>query len=214
MLIELEPLPYDEDALEPVISRRAVRVHRVLQERYLRAVDAMLPSRYRLAAQQHGLRGVIDAAAFDGDWEVMFNASQALNHVRWWRSLRPWSTVHEPHRMPATVRQALLERWGTVPAAISAGAELAGRVFASGWLWLVLHGGRLQWVATVDAGEPALANARILLCIDLWEHAWILDHPPQRPYGASPRAQWARTVLERIANWPAVGAGLTQPDDA
>jgi Fe-Mn family superoxide dismutase len=53
--------------------------------------------------------------------------------------------------------------------------------FASGWLWLVADGGELVLLGGHDAQTPVIEEGlKPLLVIDLWEHAYYLDHKRQR----------------------------------
>lgn len=209
-MIELTPLPYPPDALEPVVSLDAVQVHRALEERYVRRVNMILPNAAKRRISRGGelsIDAVIVWAMQQGDADLLFNAQQAMNHRMWWASLRPASGG--PVALPVATRAALMRRFGTTDVAFTAGAQLAGRVFAQGWLWLVrTRSGHVDWRATVDSGQPT--DCDVLLAIDLWEHAWLPDHAPLTAYGPSPKTQWARLVLERLANWDGVEAALTK----
>ncbi|MGH8669657.1 MAG: superoxide dismutase, partial [Burkholderiales bacterium] len=83
MTIALPPLPYDYDALEPVISAATLKLHHGAHH----------------AAYVKKLNGLIAGSALDalpledivkGSSGAIFNnAAQAWNHAFFWRSLRP-----------------------------------------------------------------------------------------------------------------------------
>ena len=52
--------------------------------------------------------------------------------------------------------------------------------FGSGWGWLVLDGGALKIVKTANAEMPITKGQKPLLTIDVWEHAYYLDHQNRR----------------------------------
>jgi Fe-Mn family superoxide dismutase len=80
---------------------------------------------------------------------------------------------------------------------LRAGVEAAQRHFGSGWLWLILERGQLMWETTSDAAQPRKApDRKILLVVDLWEHAFLPDL-------AGKRADWVRFCL-RATNWDVV----------
>jgi Fe-Mn family superoxide dismutase len=68
--------------------------------------------------------------------------------------------------------------------------------FASGWVWLVARDGRLTIKETHDADTLADVNNGTLplLVIDLWEHAYYLDHQNARP-------AYLEQVVGRHLNW-------------
>ena len=54
--------------------------------------------------------------------------------------------------------------------------------FASGWVWLAEKGGALSIEETHDGDTLADKDGvNPLLVIDLWEHAYYLDHQNARP---------------------------------
>jgi Fe-Mn family superoxide dismutase len=181
MPIELPPLPYPLDALEPHISARTLATHHGKHHRAY--VD-----RARLLAGERGgsLEDIIVRAAADPAQRVLFNnAAQAWNHAFYWRSLRP--------------------QGGSVPARFSKYREelkaAAAGQFGSGWAWLVREGAALKVVATSNADTPLLRGQVPLLVIDVWEHAYYLDHQERR-------AAYVDGVVDHLLNWEFAEANL------
>ncbi|MFN3553324.1 MAG: superoxide dismutase, partial [Novosphingobium meiothermophilum] len=75
--------------------------------------------------------------------------------------------------------------------------------FASGWVWLVQRDGRLAVEQTHDAQTFAIDAAKPLLVIDLWEHAYYLDHRNLRP-------DYLKAVIDRHLNWDFAAANLAR----
>ena len=70
-------------------------------------------------------------------------------------------------------------------------------LFGSGWTWLVLNkDGQLEIVNTTNADNPLRNEQKPLLTIDVWEHAYYVDHRNRR-------AEYLSDVWELI-NWRAV----------
>jgi len=61
-------------------------------------------------------------------------------------------------------------------------------------VWLADEGGTLKVVETHDADTLADGAANPLLVIDLWEHAYYLDHKNLRP-------EYLKAVLGEVLNW-------------
>ena len=67
--------------------------------------------------------------------------------------------------------------------------------FASGWVWLIADDDELEVISTHDAQTPVIEeHLKPLLVIDLWEHAYYLDH--QRA-----RKAYLDAVVEKHLNW-------------
>ena len=180
-MIELPPLPYPLDALEPYISARTLAAHHGRHHR------AYVEKARTLAGERAGsLEDIITRAAGDAAQKVLFNnAAQAWNHAFYWRSLRPQGGV---------VPQRFLKY---LPELKSAAMSL----FGSGWAWLVRDGGDLKVVAAANA-DTALGHGQVpLLVIDVWEHAYYLDHQERR-------AAYVDAVVDHLLNWDFAEANL------
>ena len=67
--------------------------------------------------------------------------------------------------------------------------------FASGWVWLAVKNGELTIEETHDGDTLADKDGiNPLLTIDLWEHAYYLDHQNKRP-------EYLDAVLGDKINW-------------
>ncbi len=55
-------------------------------------------------------------------------------------------------------------------------------------------GGRLKILKTSNADTPLTLGVRPLLTIDVWEHAYYLDHQNRR-------ADYVTAVLDHLINW-------------
>ncbi len=196
MTIDLEPLPFAEDALEPIISARSVQAHRVLEARYVDAVNRMAGPRY----VRRGVKTLDDVVAaarhLEGQalWE---QASQAWNHRFWWEGLRaPWRS-----KLPPMIRTELMISFKHMGPFVSSAQAKARRLFGSGWLWLAKIEGRLQWVAAENAARPVRWP---VLVVDVWEHAYWLDYAAESVYGPSSRELFVEAVLNNLVNWEVV----------
>jgi len=76
-----------------------------------------------------------------------------------------------------------------------------------GWIALVRSAttGRLHnvWIDLHQVAVPAMTD--ILLLIDLWEHAWLLDYAPKD------RGRFVSDVIEQL-NWAVIEARLSDGD--
>ena len=181
MHIDLPALPYPLDALEPFISARTLATHHGKHHR------AYVDKTNALAGNAAGsLEQVIARAAGDASQKTLFNnAAQAWNHAFYWSSLRP--------------------KGGAVPPKFAGFAEelkaAAKGHFGSGWAWLVRQGPDLKVITTANADTPLVHGQAPLLVIDVWEHAYYLDHQERR-------AAYVDAVVDHLLNWDFATANL------
>jgi Fe-Mn family superoxide dismutase len=185
----LPPLPYAENALEPVISARTIGFH------YGKHHQAYLDNLNKLVAGTKfadlSLEQIIARSAGQPESSAVFNnAAQAWNHAFYWQSMTPSGGGHPP----AELRQRIEASFGSVDGCRTELARAAVSQFGSGWAWLVLDGDRIRVVGTANADVPLTQSLKPLLVIDVWEHAYYLDHQNRR-------ADYVQAVLDRLINW-------------
>jgi len=122
---------------------------------------------------------------------TLFNqAAQVWNHTFFWRSMKP-SGGGDP---PGEVADALSSAFGSVEDFKDEfSAEAAGH-FGSGWAWLIHDGSGLKVISTHDAHNPIPHDQRALLTLDLWEHAYYIDHRNARP-------DYISTFFDHLVSW-------------
>jgi Fe-Mn family superoxide dismutase len=175
MTIKLPPLPYDYDALEPVISAATMKLHHGAHHRsYVEKLNALIRGS---PLEGETLEEIVRASR----GAVFNNAAQAWNHAFFWRSLRSKAAAAAP-------RSALAARFADELKSAAAG------FFGSGWVWLVEQAGALKVTTTVNANTPIAMGQKPLLVIDLWEHAYYLDHHNRRD-------AYVTGVVEHLLDW-------------
>src|ERR1700687_1348371 len=186
---KLPPLPWEENALEPVISARTVGLHYGKHHfGYVKKLNE-LGGGTRLA--QVPLEQVIPETVSDAESEKVFNnAAQAWNHAFFWQCLRPHAGG-EPSRRIARRLEADLGGYDLFRKQF---AETAVECFGSGWAWLVERGGKLEVLATANAKTPITMGATPLLAVDVWEHAYYLDYENRRP-------EFVNAVIDKLLDW-------------
>ncbi|WP_439533488.1 superoxide dismutase [Polymorphobacter sp.] len=169
------PLPWAENALEPVISARTLEFHYGKHHAGYFNTLAGLVKDTPMADQT--LEEIILASAGDPAKKALFNnAAQAWNHNFYWTSLTPDKTAPEGPLLNAIQRD-----FGSVDALKAELAKVTTAQFGSGWGWLVSEGGTLKVVSTSNAEVPFTNGQKPLLTVDVWEHAYYLDWQNRRP---------------------------------
>ena len=131
---------------------------------------------------------------------VFNNAGQHWNHSVFWESLSPTGGG-----IPGTLEKKLVEDFGSVDKFKETFKASALGQFGSGWAWLVLdHGGKLKVVKTPNAGTPiATGEGKVLLVLDVWEHAYYVDFRNRRP-------DFTDNFLNKLANYEYAAAELAK----
>jgi Fe-Mn family superoxide dismutase len=196
MAFELMPLPYDKEALAPAISAETLGFHHGKHHKaYIDKTNAAIEGT-ELAGES--LETVI-AKARASDKKLFNNAAQSWNHGFYWHSVSP--AAIDPSGGLADRIDATFGSFAELTKQL---AERGTNHFSNGWVWLADKGGMLSIEETHDGDTLAdSAEARPLLTIDLWEHAYYLDHQNQRP-------NYLKEVIERHLNWDFAAENLAR----
>ena len=185
----LPPLPYADNALDPVITAHTMGFH--YGKHHKTYVDNLNKLVVGTEFADMSLEQVIAGSAGKADKVGIFNNSaQIWNHTFYWHSMKP-NGGGEP---PAVLKQKIDAAFGSVDACKKELANAAVTQFGSGWAWLVADAGALKVVKTGNADLPMTKGMKALLCIDVWEHAYYLDWQNRR-------ADYVNAVLDKVVNW-------------
>ncbi len=187
---KLNPLPWNEDALDPVISARTIGYH--YHKHHKTYVDTLNKLVAGTPFADMKLEDVVQATADkEGEKEkkIFHNAGQVWNHDFYWRSLVP-----KTDKPTGALAKAIERDFGDTGTLIEKLAEAGEEQFGSGWAWLVSKRGKLAIEKTHNADNPMAEGVNCLLAIDVWEHAYYLDYQNERP-------KYLEAVLAKLLNW-------------
>ena len=186
----LPKLPYEESALEPVISSRTLSFHHGKHHAgYVAKLNELVEGTPFVGRP---LDEVVKRSAKDPKAKLIFNnAAQAWNHAFYWRSMRPMGDG-----IPGSLLASAIKRdFGGLMEFRTAFTKAAAGEFGSGWAWLVADkDGILKIATTDDVDTPIVRGEKPLLVIDVWEHAYYLDYQNRRP-------DYISACLDKLANW-------------
>ena len=187
MKYTLPQLPYSNEALEPVISRRTIDFHYGKHEKtYIDNLNALIEG---TEFEDLPLEDIIR----DAKGALFNNASQAWNHIFYFFSFSP-DGGGEPD---GELRDAIIKQFGSFEQFKKEFVDAGVKIFGSGWVWLSRDNtGKLFITQESNAGNPLTQGLTPLLTFDVWEHAYYLDYHNRR-----------KDALERmwdIIDWPIV----------
>ena len=192
----LPKLPWDEGALDPVISARTIQFHYGKHHKtYVDKANEMVAGSPMAAMS---LEEVVRAADKEKNQKLFNNAAQAWNHTFFWNCLRPGGS-----KPSGDIARRIESDLGGLEAFNKNFAKAAVECFGSGWAWLVDRSGKLEILATSNAGTPLTMGATPLLTLDVWEHAYYLDYQNRRP-------DFANAVIGKLLNWEFAAENLAK----
>ena len=200
MAHELAPLPYPKEALEPHVDAATMEIHHDRHHKaYVDNLNKAITGNAALEAKSlealiRDLPGVPDAIR----GPVRNNGGGHWNHTFFWKLLGP----NAGGNPTGTVAAAIQAAFGSIDD-FKTKFEAAGLGrFGSGWVWLVVHGGKLEIVSTPNQDNPLMGKAIAgvegtpILGIDVWEHAYYLKYQNKR-------ADYLKAVWN-VVNWNVV----------
>ena len=192
MPFELPALPYDLDALAPHVSRETLEYHH--GKHHQAYVDKLNELIEGTDLADKTLEEIIKGS--DG---TLFNqAGQHWNHTFYWNCMSP----HGGGEPTGEIADRIGSSFGSYDAFRKEFTEAAMGQFGSGWAWLTDDGtGGLAVTKTPNADLPLAHDAKALLTIDAWEHAYYIDHRNRRP-------DYIDTFLTHLVNWDFVNQNL------
>ena len=199
-MFTLIDLPYQIDALEPVISARTLTFH---HGKHLQGyVDNLNKLIAGTPYEGLSLEEIVVAASrpdpepAEGPARkaIFNNAGQILNHNLYFTQFAPKPSCPAP---TGHLKAQIEKQWGSVAAFQAAFVTDGATLFGSGWVWLQADAdGALTIGQYPGADNPAAHGLKPLLTFDVWEHAYYLDYQNRRP--AHLEALWA------IVDWGVV----------
>lgn len=184
-MFTLPALPYALDALEPYMSRETLEFHwGKHHQTYVNNLNNLTAG---TAFEGKDLVEVIRSS----EGGVFNNAAQVFNHTFFWNGMKPQGGG-EP---TGALLDAIVATWGSYAEFRKAFSAAAAGNFGSGWTWLVKNpDGTLVIVNTSNAGTPLTGEQVPLLNLDVWEHAYYIDHRNARP-------KFIDTFFDYLVNW-------------
>lgn len=176
MAFTLPDLPFDKKSLQQFISEEGFEYHHGKHHAaYVTKLNAAIEN---TAYESMPLEEIVKKSAIEKNPAVYNNGAQHWNHDFFWKCMSP-----NGGGQPAGKIKELLEaNFESIEKFKELFSTIAAGLFGSGWTWLVADAsGKLSVVPLSNAGNPMVDNLKPLLTIDVWEHAYYIDHRNARP---------------------------------
>ena len=171
MKYELPKLPYDVNALEPVISARTIEFHHGKHHQaYVTNLNNLIPG---TQFETMSLEDIVRKS----DGGIFNNAAQIWNHTFYFNSFKPQGGGIPTGKLLKAVENT----WGSFDLFKKEFNNAATTLFGSGWAWLVKNEkGELSLIKESNAGNPLTKGLVPILTFDVWEHAYYIDYQNRR----------------------------------
>lgn len=173
MKYELITLPYEANALEPVISKETIGFHHGKHlQGYVNNLNAAI-------AGTEFENMPLEEIVIKSEGGMRNNAGQTLNHNLYFTQFCAPKTDNKP---TGVIAQWIEQQFGSFEAFKEEFVKKGTTLFGSGWVWLsVDRDGKLQITQETNASNPVQRGLKPLLTFDVWEHAYYLDYQNRRP---------------------------------
>ena len=184
----LTPLPYAKQALEPHISAETLHYHHGKHAAaYVDKLNTLIVG--TPFAKTSSLEDIV----LQSDGAIFNNAAQAWNHTFYFEQFAP----KPKHKPEGELAAAIDKAFGSVEQLKEQMERDAIALFGSGWVWLAADKhGELAIVSKPNAGNPLTEGLYPLIAIDVWEHAYYIDHRNARAAGV--KALWKVLCWSKI----------------
>ena len=167
MTYEQPTLPYQPDALEPVISRETIDYHYGKHEKaYIDNLNKLIKG---TEYEDMDLEEIIR----NSDGALYNNAAQAWNHIFYF-----FTFSHNGSREPTgDLRRAIDRDFGSFDKFKEAFEQAGASLFGSGWVWLSRDDDGKLFISQGNNAQNPLKDGLVpLLTFDVWEHAYYIDY--------------------------------------
>ncbi|MCD8318754.1 MAG: superoxide dismutase [Paraprevotella sp.] len=191
----LPALPYESNALEPVISKETIEYHNGKHlQAYVNTLNTLVKG---MVYEKLNLEEIVSKAPAG---PLANNAGQVLNHTLYFEQFHPVEV--EKSKVPeAQFDEAIRKAFGSFDVFKEKMAAASTGLFGSGWAWLEQNRkGNLVIVQCPNAGNPVTEGLVPLLGFDVWEHAYYIDYRNRRPDHIA--------ALWQIVDWDVVSSRM------
>jgi Fe-Mn family superoxide dismutase len=180
MAFTLPSLPYAHDALEPHIDKMTMEIHHGKHHQaYVTNLNKALESAPALAnlSLEELLANNCAAVPEAIRTAVRNNGGGHWNHSLFWNLMGPNAGGAPAGNISAAINAS----FGGFDAFKEKFAAAGVGRFGSGWAWLIKDGSSVAITSTPNQDTPIMEGKKVVLGLDVWEHAYYLKYQNRRP---------------------------------
>jgi Fe-Mn family superoxide dismutase len=173
MAFELPILPFIAEDFEPWLSTETFAYHHGKHHAgYVKKLNASIDGTEHA---EQDLETIIRETS--NNPAIFNNAAQHWNHSFFWECLSA-----ERQELTHGIKSAFRRDFGSSDSFRKEFGEKALKLFGSGWVWLTLDPDedKLEIGQCGNAATPLTTDQVPLLTLDVWEHAYYIDHRNDR----------------------------------
>ena len=189
MALELPPLPYAYDALQPHMSKETLEFHHDKHHQaYVTNGNNLL--------KDSGLEGKSVEEICKAAWEkknqgLINNVGQHYNHVHFWKWMKKGGGGK---KLPGKIAKAVDSDLGGYDKMRTDFVQAGMTQFGSGWAWLAVKDGKLAVMKTPNGENPLMHGASPVLGCDVWEHSYYIDY-------RNARQKYLEAFVDNLVDW-------------
>lgn len=190
MLHTLPKLPYEYNALEPYIDAKTMEIHHTKHHQaYIDKLNTALEKYPELAEKPvEDLLKDLSVIPEDIRTAVRNHGGGHYNHSLFWTMMAPNSSGKPSGELASAIDTAFT----SFEDFKKQFADAAAARFGSGWVWLCVEQNpepsrgaendeKIEIASTANQDSPISEGKKVLLGLDVWEHAYYLNYQNKRP---------------------------------
>ncbi|CAI9685639.1 superoxide dismutase [Elizabethkingia anophelis] len=172
----LPELPYDRNALNPIITEETFDYH--YGKHHATYVNNLAGLVKDTPLENATVEEIIRKGFAENNAGLFNNAAQHWNHSFFWHCLSPNGGKTPQGR----IAELIIRDFGSFENFKELFSTTAVKLFGCGWAWLAQdENQKLEIVPMKDAHTPLTENKTPILTLDVWEHAYYIDYRNARP---------------------------------
>ena len=178
MTFEVPALGYDFNALEPNVDAKTMEIHHDKHHAaYVAKLNAAVEGTEFAEMEVNDLLKDLDKIPENIRQAVINHGGGHSNHSLFWQVLKK-----DGGKPSEELLEAIKEAFDSPDNYHNTFVEEAGKVFGSGWCWLVVNKEKkLEIVTTKNQDSPISQGLTPIFCIDVWEHSYYISYQNRRP---------------------------------
>jgi Fe-Mn family superoxide dismutase len=174
-----KPLTYQLDSLRPFIDTETMNEHyNVHYKKYTDNLNAEI-EKDTLGFGMNSLESILKNYKVISK-KLKDNAGGFYNHLLYFENISPFHRNYYEYASEQ-LQSMINQQFGSYESFKEQFSKAGLEVFGSGWCWLIVVNDKLLLATTSNQDNPVMSmDCKVLLGMDVWEHAYYLKHLADR----------------------------------